>query len=85
MDRGQWAKLARMPGLHPHSFSNDLLEFLMTAESQDFGLTSHPKDCVYCQVCVELNKEVEQGQSERYQSSHSVLFITSRSLSEWDI
>ena len=44
MDRGQGANLARMPGLHPYSFSKDILGFLMTTESQDLGLTSHPKD-----------------------------------------
>ncbi len=33
MVRGQWASLARMPGLHPYSFSKDILEFLMTTES----------------------------------------------------
>ncbi len=36
-------KLARMPGLHPYSFSKDISSFLMTTESQDVGLTSHPK------------------------------------------
>ncbi len=44
MVRGQWANLARMPGLNPYSFSKDILGFLMTTESQDLGLTSHPKD-----------------------------------------
>ncbi len=44
MFRGQWVNLARMPGLHPYSFSKDILGFLMTTESQDLGLTSHPKD-----------------------------------------
>ncbi len=44
MVRGQWANLARMPGLHLYSFSKDILGFLMTTESQDLGLTSHPKD-----------------------------------------
>ncbi len=44
MVRGQWANLTRMPGLHPYSFSKDILGFLMTTESQDLGLTSHPKD-----------------------------------------
>ena len=44
MDRGQGANLARMPGLNPYSFSKDILGFLMTTESQDLGLTSHPKD-----------------------------------------
>ncbi len=42
MARGQWGNLARMPGLHP--YSKDILGFLMTTESQDLGLTSHPKD-----------------------------------------
>ncbi len=44
MLRGQWANLAKMPGLHPYSFSNDILGFLMTTESQGLGLTSNPKD-----------------------------------------
>ncbi len=43
MFRGQWVNLARMLGLHPYSFSKDILGFLMTTEGQDFGLTSHPK------------------------------------------
>ncbi len=33
-----------MPGSHLYSFSKDILGFLMTTESQDLGLTSHPKD-----------------------------------------
>ncbi len=41
MVRGQWGNL---PGLHPYSFSKDILGFLMTTESQDLGLMSHPKD-----------------------------------------
>ncbi len=40
MVRVQWRNLARMPGLHPYSFSG----FIMTIESQDLGLTSHPKN-----------------------------------------
>ncbi len=32
------------PGLHPYSFSKDILGFLITTESQDLDLTSHPKD-----------------------------------------
>ncbi len=35
MDRGQWPNLTRTPGLHPYSFSKDILGFLMTTESQD--------------------------------------------------
>ncbi len=44
MVRGQWENLTRMPELHPYNFSKDILGFLMTTESQDLGLTSHPKD-----------------------------------------
>ncbi len=44
MLRGQWGNLSRTLGLHLYSFSKDILGFLMTTESQDFGLTSHPKD-----------------------------------------
>ncbi len=37
--------LARTPGLlTPLLFTRSALGFLMTAESQDLGLTSHPKD-----------------------------------------
>ncbi len=44
MVRDQWVNLARMPGSHLYSFSKNILGFLMTIESQDLGLTSHPKD-----------------------------------------
>ncbi len=50
MVRGQWANLARMLGLHPYSFSKDILGFLMTTESQDLGLKSHPKDSAFFTV-----------------------------------
>ncbi len=36
-------------GLHPYSFSKDILVFLMTTESQELGLTSHPKDGAFWQ------------------------------------
>ncbi len=41
MVRGQWANLTEVT---PLLFSKDILGFLMTTESQDLGLTSHPKD-----------------------------------------
>ncbi len=43
MARGQWANLARMLRSHLYSFCKT---FLMTTESQDLSLTSHPKDGV---------------------------------------
>ncbi len=48
MVRGQWVNLARMPGLHPYSFSK--MGFLMTTESQDLGLTSHLKDGAFYSI-----------------------------------
>ncbi len=43
MVRGRWVNLARTQ-LQLDSYSKDFLGFLMTTESQDLGLTSHPKD-----------------------------------------
>ncbi len=48
--RGQWANLARTPGLHPYSFSKDILGFLMTTESQELNLTSHLKDGAFFSI-----------------------------------
>ncbi len=50
MVRGQWGNLARMPRLHPYSFSKDILGFLMTTASQDHSLTSHPKDGAFYSI-----------------------------------
>ncbi len=50
MVRGQWANLARIPGLHPYSFSKNILGFLMTTESQDLSLRSHPKDGAFYSI-----------------------------------
>ncbi len=48
--RGQWANLVRMPRSHLYSFSKDILGFLMAAESQDLGLTSHSKDGAFYSI-----------------------------------
>ncbi len=37
-------------GVTPLLFSKDILGFLMTTESQDLGLTSHPKDGAFYSV-----------------------------------
>ncbi len=53
MVSGQWANLARMiEGLHPYSFSKDILGFFFTTESQDLGLTFHLKDGAFLQYSV---------------------------------
>ncbi len=51
--------MAKMLGLHPYSFSKDILGFLMTTESQDLGLTSHPKDSAIVTI-----HSGEQGNAE---------------------
>ncbi len=50
MVRDLSGNLARMPGLHPYSFSKNILGFLMTTENQDLGLTSHPKDGAFYSI-----------------------------------
>ncbi len=50
MVRGHSGNLARTPGLHPYSFSKDILGFLMTTESQDLSLTSHLKDGAFSSI-----------------------------------
>ncbi len=69
MVRGQWANLARMLRLHPYSFLMDILGFLMTTESQDFGLTSHPKDGAFLQYSV----PVTTLDPHRLQGEHPLL------------
>ncbi len=45
MVRGQWAnEFSQDTGVTPLLFWKDILGFLMTTESQDLGLMSHPKD-----------------------------------------
>ncbi len=48
MVRGQWGGF--WPGCQGYSFSKDILGFLMTTESQDLGLTSHPKDGAFYSI-----------------------------------
>ncbi len=44
IDKGQWRNLARDTGVTPLLFYDECHGILMTTESQDLGLTSHPKD-----------------------------------------
>ncbi len=56
----------------PPLFPKDFLEFLMTTESQDLGLTSHPKDGAFLQYSVPVNI---QGRLDphRLQGEHPLL------------
>ncbi len=44
IDKGQWREFGQDTGVTPYSFTMSVMGFLMTTESQDLGLTSHPKD-----------------------------------------
>ncbi len=44
IDKGQWRKFGQDTGVTPLLFTMSVMGFLMTTESQDLGLTSHPKD-----------------------------------------
>ncbi len=66
MVRGQWANLARMPGLHPY------LGFIMTTESQDHSLTSHLKDGAFSQYSVSITT-LGHKNPHRPQGEHPLL------------
>ncbi len=44
IDEGQWREFGQDTGVTPLLFTRSAMGFLMTTESQDLGLTSHPKD-----------------------------------------
>ncbi len=44
IDKGQWGEFGQDTGVKPLLFTRSAMGFLMTTESQDLGLTSHPKD-----------------------------------------
>ncbi len=46
IDKGQWLEFGQDTGLHPYSLQQVPWDFLMSTESQDLGLTSHPKDAI---------------------------------------
>ncbi len=43
-DKGQWWEFDQDNGVTPLLFTRSAMGFLMTTESQDLGLMSHPKD-----------------------------------------
>ncbi len=44
INKGQWREFGQDTGVTPLLFTMSVMGFLMTTESQDLGLTSHPKD-----------------------------------------
>ncbi len=64
IDKGQWRELARTPRLHPLLFTMSVMGFLMTTESQDLGLTSHPKDGACWQYSVPVTNTGALGPTQ---------------------
>ncbi len=52
IDKDQWREFGQDTGVTPLLFVRSAMEFLMTTESQDLGLTSHPKDGALSQYSV---------------------------------
>ncbi len=52
IDKGQWGEFGQGTRVTPLLFTRSAMVFLMTTESQDLGLTSHPKDGACCQYSV---------------------------------
>ncbi len=50
IDKGQWWEFGQDTGVTPLLFTRSALGFLMTTESQDLGLTSHPKDGAFYSI-----------------------------------
>jgi len=46
LTRASDGNLVRTPGLHPYSLREVPWDLVMNTESQDLGLTSHPKDAI---------------------------------------
>ncbi len=47
IDKGQWEGFGQDTGVTPLLFKRSSMGFVMTTESQDLGLTSHPKDVLF--------------------------------------
>ncbi len=54
--KGQWWEFGQDIGDTPLLFTRSAMGFLMTTESQDLGLTSHPKDGAFLQYSVPITK-----------------------------
>ncbi len=52
IDKSQWREFGQDTGVTPLLFTMSVKGFLMTTESQDLSLTSHPKDGAFCQYSV---------------------------------
>ncbi len=54
IDTGQWREFGQDTGVTLLLFTRSAMGILMTTESQDLGLTSHPKDGVFDSISVPI-------------------------------
>ncbi len=54
IDKGQWREFGQDAGVTPLLFTRSAMGFLMTTESQELGLMSHPKDSAFW-VCISVS------------------------------
>ncbi len=47
IDKGQWRESGKDTGITPLRFTRSAMGFLVSTESQDLGLMSHPKDSAF--------------------------------------
>ncbi len=50
IDKDQWREFGQDTGVTLLLFTMSVMGFLMTTESQDLGLTSHPKDGAFYSI-----------------------------------
>ncbi len=72
IDKGQWWEFGQDNGVTPLLFTRSAMGFLMTTESQDIGLMSHPKDSAFWQYSVPVTILGRKG-SHRLQGEHPLL------------
>ncbi len=56
IDKGQWREFGQDTGVTPLLLMRSAMGFLMTTESQDLGLTSHPKHLIWEALGDSINK-----------------------------
>ncbi len=58
IDKGQWWEFSQDTGVTPLLFTRSAMGFSMTTESEDLGLTSHPKDGKCAQLSAQFSAEL---------------------------
>ncbi len=73
IDKGQWREFGQDTGVTPLHFTRSAMGFLMTTESQDLGLTSHPKDSAFYKYSVPITTLGRR--THRKQGEHPLLAL----------